>query len=155
MNIDYPDKGKYLKCLEDIGRLLYRTSCVFQSIEKDFVRNQGISTSQATLLILLLGSEDNCLNMTKIISEMNLEKSSVTRLIENLLEKGYVEKNKNREDKREIKVCLTKSGKIAADKVKNLRMDYYNNILKRLPKGQVREVMNSFEMLLDAFTEEK
>ncbi|MBN1501309.1 MAG: MarR family transcriptional regulator [Spirochaetes bacterium] len=154
MTAEIENTEKYLKCLEDIGKLLYKTSVIFQGIEKDFVKKQNISTSQATLLIMLLNRFTDDMNMTEVISEMNLEKSTVTRLIDSLVEKNYICKRKNSEDKREINVQLTYAGKHYAQILKGSRMDYYRNILKRLPKGKVREVMNSFELLVDVFKEE-
>lgn len=154
MSTEIENTEKYLKCLEDIGKLLYKTSGIFQGIEKDFVKKQNISTSQATLLIMLLNRYTDDMNMIDIISEMNLEKSTVTRLIDSLAEKKYIEKRKNSEDKREINVLLTSLGKKYALELKNTRLEYYNSIIKRLPKGKVREVMNSFELLVDVFKEE-
>jgi len=151
MNNEDVISDKYLRCLEDIGKLLYKTSNIFQAIEKEFVRKQNISTSQATLLIMILGRTGGEMNMTDIISEMNLEKSTVTRLIDSLVEKNYAAKIRNPQDRRELAVSLTTSGKKYAAELRQTRMDYYRNILKRLPKGKVREVMNAFEMVADAF----
>jgi len=142
---------RYIRCLEDIGKLVYKTSNIFQAIEKEFVRKQNISTSQATLLIRILNTPGGEMSMTRIISEMNLEKSTVTRLIDSIAEKSYVEKRRNSQDRREVAIMLTSEGKKHAASLKEERMEYYRNILKRLPKGKVREVMSSFEMVVDAF----
>lgn len=149
------DSEKYRRCLEDIGKLLYRTSAVFQTIEKDFVRAQNISTSQANMLIMIAERQGFDTNMSEMVDAMNLEKSTVTRLVDSLADKGLVIKKRSGGDRREVFLLLSDKGKRSARDLKRSRMDYYRAVLERLPKGRVREVMNSFELLLDAFDAER
>lgn len=151
MNISGTDKQKYLRCLNDIGKLLYKTSSIFQAIEKDFVRKQNISTSQAMILVLLAERHASDTNMSDIVAHMNLEKSTVTRLVDSLVRREFVVKSTNAEDRRETVVLLSAKGRTYASELKQSRMDHYRAVLERLPRGRVREVMSSFELLVDAF----
>ena len=55
------------------------------------------------------------------------------------------------EDKRVVKAKLTDKGIVVAKTIKETRLDYYKSIIKKLPKGHVREVMESFDIVIGAF----
>ncbi|MBI9101348.1 MAG: MarR family transcriptional regulator [Spirochaetales bacterium] len=145
---DYPDKEKYRLCLIDLGNLLQQTSTIFQMMEREQKKVVGFTSSQSFLMIELL----NCgeISMAGISRRMNLEKSSVTRMVKILIRDGLIEGEHSKEDRRVFNIRLTFEGQKRAEEVKNNRLEYYQKIISGLPKGHVREVMDSASILFKA-----
>jgi len=144
----YGDQEKYEKCLTDIASLLHRTSRIFQIMEREQRKETGFTDSQSFLLTLLL--EEGKLTMGEIGTRMHLEKSSVTRLVTPLKKGGFLESRSDEEDKRVLHIFLTDRGKLTARAVRESRDTYYGKLIALLPRGHVREVMNSAEVLYSA-----
>ena len=144
------EQEKYLKCVEDIGKLVQKTSRVFQLMEREQVIRDQYTTSQVSFMLELLAAPAQQLPMAEVIERMKLEKSSVTRLADNLIKYGLVIRSKDRLDKRLVFFTLTDKGIEITRELKEKRLNYYKSIITKLPKGHVREVMHSFEILLDA-----
>ncbi len=144
----YGDQEKYEKCLTDIASLLHRTSRIFQIMEREQRKETGFTDSQSFLLTLLL--EEGKLTMGEIGERMHLEKSSVTRLVSPLRAGGFLETRTDGEDRRLQHVMLTDRGRLTARAVKESRETYYGKLIALLPRGHVREVMNSAEILYSA-----
>lgn len=144
----YRDKRKYDQCVRDIGILLQRHSHIFQRMEREQHRATGFTGSQSFLLILLLDRRE--MSKGEIGDTMNLEKSSVSRLITPLERDSLVETRSLDEDRRLRIVRLTPKGKMTARAVKETREAYYRQVISHLPRGHVREVMESAETLTRA-----
>ncbi len=145
---DYPDKQKYNRCLKDIGILLQQTSNQFQLMEREQKKMNGFTSSQTFLLTELI--DTGRLSMIEVSRQMNLEKSSVSRMVDILVRDGFLEKGGDKEDKRITYITLTEKGLKEALDLRENRLDYYRRIISSLPSGHVREVMNSVEILLNA-----
>lgn len=145
---DYPDTEKYEQCVRDIGILLQRTSHLFQRMEREQRKRSGYTGSQSFLLTELQDFGE--MSMREIGRRLNLEKSSVTRLTGTLIRDGLAESRPDREDRRIQLIRLTQEGARTAEAVRNSRENYYERIISLLPRGHVREVMNSAEVLFEA-----
>ena len=148
MNNDYPDQLKYEQCLKDIAQLLQEASGIFRLMEREHVRRDGFTSSQAFLLSLLL--ERGSLSVNDIARNMKLDKSSASRLVKNLIRDNYLVNETSDQDRRFLKISLTGKGKDAAARIEEKRKEYYSSIIENLPRGHVREVMNSAEVLVGA-----
>jgi DNA-binding MarR family transcriptional regulator len=144
----YGDKAKYDRCIKDIGVLLQRSSHVFQMMEREQRRKNGFTGSQSFLLTLIL--EEGEMTMGEIGERMNLEKSTVTRLYTPLKRDNLIESTVSKSDKRVIYVKLTERGYLTAKAVKESREEYYGQLISLLPRGHVREIMSSAEVLTRA-----
>ena len=81
---------------------------------------------------------------------MNLEKSSVTRLVDNLVRDGVLNKVTDLEDKRAMRAVLTDKGRTMAQEVRASRRAFYCRLIAKLPRGHVREVLDGFGKLVKA-----
>ena len=81
---------------------------------------------------------------------MHLEISTVTRIMNNLVRDGLLLRKKSASDKRVVEAFLTDKGREAAGALQNSIETYYKDIIAYLPRGHVREVMGSVELLVTA-----
>jgi DNA-binding MarR family transcriptional regulator len=68
----------------------------------------GIVPSHGDIIVALL--QERKLTMKEIAARIDKDKSTVTALVDKLIKMGYVEKNRNLEDHREVFVSLTERG---------------------------------------------
>ncbi len=148
MKSKYIDKKKFEQCVKDISVLLQNTSTIFQMMEREHVKQNRFTGSQSFLMIQLLESQE--LSINEIAEIMNLEKSSVSRMVKILIRDDLLQKSVSDLDKRIAVISLTENGKKIATEIKKNREKYYRDIILNLPKGHVREVMNSTEILVKA-----
>ena len=64
------------------------------------------------------------ISMTELFAKLNIEKGSLTSMIDDLSKKGYVYREKNLKDRRKYMIVITEEGKkIAADFTEKLSND--------------------------------
>lgn len=155
-NIDEGDKmfeimsedEKYNRCVEDIGDLLQKTVRIFQLFERQQIKQHGFTSSQCYILLEVL--KYGSLTINEISVKMKLEISTITRIMDNLVRDKLLLRQKSIQDKRIVEAVLTEDGRQAALKLKESIMKNYQEVISYLPRGHVREVMSSVELLLIA-----
>ncbi|HWR07239.1 MarR family winged helix-turn-helix transcriptional regulator [Sporomusa sp.] len=148
MTNDSIDIDKYNRCVEDIGGLLQRTVRICQLFEREQIKVHGFTSSQCYILLEVLKS--GTLTINEISSKMNLEISTITRIMDNLVRDQLLVRNRLSHDKRVVEASLTEKGIHEANKLRESIRDYYKNVISHLPPGHVREVMSAVELLLTA-----
>ena len=139
---------KYNRCVEDIGDLLQKTVRIFQLFERQQIKQHGFTSSQCYILLEVL--KYGSLTINEISVKMKLEISTITRIMDNLVRDKLLLRQKSIQDKRIVEAVLTEDGRQAALKLKESIMKNYQEVISYLPRGHVREVMSSVELLLIA-----
>lgn len=142
------EEEKYNRCVEDIGDLLQKTVRIFQLFEREQIKQHGFTSSQCYILLEVL--KCGSLTMNEVSSKMKLEISTITRIMDNLVRDKLLLRQKSTQDKRIVEAVLTEQGKQAALNLKESIMKNYQEVISHLPRGHVREVMSSVELLLIA-----
>lgn len=142
------DQKKYNRCVEDIGELLQKAVRILHVFEREQIRIHGFTSSQCYVLLALLRSGP--LTINEISGRLNLEISTITRIMDNLVRDGFVLRQRTLPDKRVVEASLTETGVTAATKLQMGITNYYQNVIMHLPRGRVREMMGAMECLLDA-----
>ena len=71
------------------------------------------------------------ISMTELCEKLNIEKGSLTSMIDDLSKKGYVYREKNLKDRRKYMIVITEEGKqIAADFTEKLSNDLEEKFFK-------------------------
>lgn len=136
-------------CLEDIGQLIQRLVRVVQIYERDEFKKYGLTTSQCYTLIHIKDHPQH--TMQSLSEKMNLDKSTMTRILNILERDGYLMRYKDQYDKRVVIPRLTEKGILMEKKLKESTKAYYMKIVNHLPKGQVSDVLNSVSLMVSAF----
>lgn len=82
---------------------------------------------------------------TKLSNILGLKKASVTQMVQILIEKDYVKKSQNANDKRSSIIELTEKGNMLMKSEETI----YDYIIERINKALTEEELNMFEGLLD------
>lgn len=136
-------------CIKEVGETIQRMVRVFQLFERDQIKTFGFTISQCYCMLELLKSDG--LTMNELSEKMNLNTSTMTRIVDKLVRDKYIVRERLEEDRRIVVAKLTDKGKEASLKLNKGISEYYEKIIKNLPKGRVEEVLDSVSLLLNAF----
>jgi DNA-binding MarR family transcriptional regulator len=108
---------------------------------------QPLSPSAAHALAELSGGAP--LTQSQLGSRLRLEKSTISRLVGQLEERGWVERRRAEHDGRVLLLALTDQGRQMADQVASSRAAYFARLCERIPPARQGELSDALEMLVE------
>lgn len=132
--------------IKELITTFHETSRLFTSFAAHTVDEKRATMLQFKALDLIKNSSD--LSNSDIAKQLRLSKSSVTQLVERLVQAKLVTRKKSTRDKRVILLALTAAGKRERDQ---LAMQLYNNcslLLNYLSKEDVQQLLAIHKKLL-------
>ena len=136
-------------CVEEVGDLVKKLVRIFQLFERDQIKVFGVTTSQCYCLLELLSLHSP--TMYELSQKLNLNTSTVTRLVDNLVRDKLVERDRDESDRRIIKLRLTLKGRDKALNLNDSIVKYYRQIIRSIPDGELFPILESVSKLLTAF----
>lgn len=136
-------------CVDEVGELVQKLVRVFQLFERDQIKVHGFTSSQCYSLIEILKA--GSLTMNELSDKMNLDSSTMTRVIDKLVRDELIKRERDEADRRIMLVSLTDKGREAADKLNSSVNEYYKKIISSIPLGKADEVLSAVAILLKAF----
>jgi len=94
----------------------------------------------------LMGSEEG-LNNKDIAERMNLSASRITRIIDGLVKKGYVQREIDKGDRRNMKIRLSRRGNNLTNKLYNAFIEIHSEILQDIDVSQHGSLITAMENL--------
>ena len=104
-------KINFDKQVENFHREIVELIKKYQFRDRNQICGCGVSVSQCYILEVL--NADGALTMNKLAERMHLSISTVTRVVDQLLKKGFVNREEGLEDRRVRLIQLTEAGKEA------------------------------------------
>ena len=89
---------------------LIHTAAYFESEFSKFIKDFGLSPQQYNVLRILRGQSPNPILGGDLQKRMLHKMSNASRIVDKLVEKGFADRIKSDEDKRQILVSITKPG---------------------------------------------
>jgi DNA-binding MarR family transcriptional regulator len=106
--------------------------------------------TQAEFRCLRLFGTDESLNNKTIAERMNLSPSRLTRIIDGLVKKKYIRRNIDPNDRRNMKVDLSKKGKSLVQQLNKAYVDIHEEILMDIDPSQHEQLIVAMTHLLEA-----
>lgn len=136
-------------CVDEVGDLVRKLVRMFQLFERDQIRIHGFTTTQCYALIEIFRSGN--ISMKELSDRMNLNSSTMTRILDNLVRDEYIERKKSPEDRRYVMVALTEKGLTSAGVLNQSVTAYYKKIIENIPEGKLDDVLSTTDVLIRAF----
>lgn len=136
-------------CFDEVGLMIQKLVRVFQLCERDQIKIHGFTTSQCYAMLELYKS--GSLTMNELSEKMNLNSSTMTRILDNLVRDKYVLREKDESDRRIVVVGLSYSGRKAAKDLDTAVKEYYKKIIANIPEEQIEHVFKAVCILQQAF----
>jgi len=109
---------------------------------------EPVPVSEAHALMELAQAES--LGQLELAGRLGLTKSTVSRLVGKLLERGWVERARDDADARAVRLRLTGAGRTAAGQLDEARAAKFAALLAAIPEGERGTVLRSLDILAEA-----
>ncbi len=113
----------------------------------------GITVAQCHAMMEI--GKVNKISIVDLASILRLDKSTLSRTIDGMVDAGLVERLPNPEDRRYIKLTLTEQGKNLFDSINCTFDQYYQNIFAAISSEKHQLVMESLSLLVEAMAVSK
>ncbi len=117
---------------------------IISELEKNSIYN--LAPSHGNILQLLFYSNEP-LTMQDIAIKINRDKSTVTSLVNKLVQLGYVEKQKDQEDSRKTIIVLTQKGWELEHIFKDISKKLIDRVYTNISIQEQKEVINVLEKI--------
>jgi DNA-binding MarR family transcriptional regulator len=111
-----------------------------------------VPVSEAHALMEL--ARDDALTQTELGMRLRLEKSTVSRLVGQLLARGWLERERHPGDGRAVLLHLTPGGLQAAVEIEKARRVRFASLLERIPEDDRDQVVRALGILTEALDDE-
>ena len=101
-------------------------------------------------IILNAAAKNKYLRISDLHSLLAVEKSTTTRLLNPLLEKGLLTREKSASDSRIFGLTLTKSGRKTHRQVQTCLEDFFNKVAGNLPAGKEENILQAVQIWINA-----
>lgn len=128
-----------------IERLLRHVAFIVKKRGRDILSDFEITTPQFLALEVL--KDKPGITMGELCERLYLACSTATDLIDRMEKNGYLERNRDTEDRRVIRLSITEKGQNIIDQVINARRRYVDSILKQLTQEEMDQLAQSLEKL--------
>lgn len=121
----------------EILGLVYEMKKKCAAIDLRLMEQLHLSQSE----LLFFGSLDQCTGISspELAKNMGLSPSRISRVIENLVVDGYLDRNIDKTDRRAITLCLTESGKKIRSEIDKNRQECEARLLTVLPESDIEK----------------
>ena len=125
-------------------------SSLYLNYLKQYSSLYDVNKTQLRALVFMRNYGE--ISMTELCAKLNIEKGSLTSMIDDLSKKGYVYREKNLKDRRKYMIIITEEGKkIAADFTEKLSNDLEEKFFKLNDEDRRKylEAIETLETLLN------
>ncbi|OFY45062.1 MAG: hypothetical protein A2X18_14090 [Bacteroidetes bacterium GWF2_40_14] len=116
-----------------VGVFLNLVHCRFKVYMSTFFQNQGFDLTPEQFLVLDTLWDDGVQSQQEIALKINKDKNSVTKLIDALEKKNFVQRVAYKQDRRLNLIHITENGLKIKDKVTEIALDATNSIIRDIP----------------------
>ncbi len=117
-------------------------------LDKEIETTFGLTSARVFTLLAFNARE--LMKMKELSDALSLTSSTMTRMIDNLVKEGLVERGHEPRDRRLVIVKLTNEGKRLTDNIKVYKEKYFKSVMDNV-ESDGKEMASSLKTLIDAF----
>jgi len=136
----------------ELSDLIFGFVREFRLLEKEEISCYGLTVPQQSVVQEL--AKADTLTMNELSERMSVASSTMTRIVDNLVRDGIIERIGDDRDRRIVMVRLTDHGRELAKNVAVYIETCINTLLAQIPLEKQKEVLNAFKLLLDSLKKE-
>jgi DNA-binding MarR family transcriptional regulator len=134
--------------MEYLETIVSRYACTKENSSVDVCRKGELK------MIEILGKEGS-LMMSEIASRAGLSTSTVTTVMDGLVDKGLVQRERSENDRRVVSVELTKDGKNVYREIEQFHLGLVRGMLSNLSSAEQGTLISLFRKIVNNGTREK
>ncbi|BCJ98468.1 MarR family winged helix-turn-helix transcriptional regulator [Anaerocolumna chitinilytica] len=136
--------------LRELLRILVRNLGI---LEKSDASCCGISLAQCHAIVEI-GRADK-ISLVDLADILGLDKSTMSRTINNLVDAGLVLRELDMENRRYVIIQLTDNGKIIFRNTEESMNNYYQDVFNSIPEDKRDQIIESLQLLTSAVEENR
>lgn len=139
------DVDKFINTFENLARIERHNQTII-----------GVKKSEARILLcvdFLAKKNEGTVNISQISKKLLITPPSTTEFVKNLINKGYLEKHINPNDKRSISISLTDNGQKLVDSLTQYFNSLFSGIIEKLGVEQSNLLIELLDKVNSYFDE--
>lgn len=128
--------------LREIVRIVVRDLGL---LEKNDACCCGVTLTQSHVIVEIGRAKE--MNLNALAELLNLDKSTMSRTIDNLVNENIVLREVHAENRRAVKITLTEKGEGIFKEIESSMEDYYRNLMDLVPEDKKEQVLESLKIL--------
>jgi DNA-binding MarR family transcriptional regulator len=133
---------------QDVVSQILAQLAPFAALQRRAVAKGGclraISSTQLHVLFVL---GEGVMPMSRLADSLGVSLPNVTGIVDRMVERGYVERGRDDEDRRVVTVSATEAGRTAVEEIDMVRRRTIGRVLERLTPDQQRRALRTFTEL--------
>ncbi len=140
--------------LQAVGRLFLQLYDRYNRLEskryfyKDFLEELTM-IEMNTILVIGKGGDRN--KMSDIANKLGVSMGTPTVTVDRLIKKGYVERDRDEEDRRQVIVKLSEKGNSAFEDILKMKNDIVERLFSVMEHEELAALISTLEVLNDKF----
>ncbi|MBP3568163.1 MAG: winged helix-turn-helix transcriptional regulator [Lachnospiraceae bacterium] len=110
----------------------------------------GVSTTQCFIIVEI--GRNPGISVKELAEILRVDKSGVSRSVEELVQKGFVERNPSKEDRRYVVLNLLPKGQTRFEKIENDMYIKFKEVLEQIPEEKREQVVEALKLYNEACT---
>ncbi len=143
-----PEPQSYEADVQEFGELLSVMIRSFAALERSEIFCSGVTMSQCSTILAI--GKHGIMTMNALSEWMSLATSTMTRIVDNLVRDGYLQRSQDPQDRRVVRVSLTVEGEKLFQAIKEIYHRYHQKIVESIPAEEFHQVVESLTMLIEA-----
>jgi DNA-binding MarR family transcriptional regulator len=108
----------------------------------------GVTLAQCHALVEI--GRAGTISLNELAELVNLENSTMSRTVNNLVNKDLVERNLDSKDRRYVTIALTAKGHTIFESIETQMDNYFKDIFTYIPDEKRAQVLESLALIVDA-----
>ncbi|MFT4977754.1 MAG: DNA-binding MarR family transcriptional regulator [Myxococcota bacterium] len=121
----------------------------FGMFERDQVCCGTVTVQQCVVLQAL---RDGPSEVSPLADSVGRSPSAMTRLVDGLVSRGWIDRSRDASDRRRVQVQLTESGREEADRLRGLTVGAIDAVMAGIPEEKRPQVMESVRLVREAMS---
>lgn len=110
---------------------------------------KGLAPSHGDIIFALLKNEK--MTMNELARKIGKDKSTITALVNKLINQGYVQKTRDTEDNRVVFVTLTEKGRELGPMFNKVSEDLLSTVYRNISQDEREELLKTLEKIKNNF----
>lgn len=152
LQADIKQSRPFARIEEEAYLNLLRTTDALMQMESNLLKQFGLSQTQYNALRILRGAGEEGLPCGEIGERMITHDPDVTRLLDRLEAKGWVQRSRHAKDRRVVTARITAEGKTLIDPMDEPISELMGRMLGHLNETRLRQLIDLLESARNSLT---
>jgi len=133
---------------ESISQIISLNRNINRTLRHEFhglMQDSGFTFPQLSVISIL--AKNGKQKVSDVSEKMGLSDSTVSGILDRLEQKGIIERKRNKDDRRVVKIYLSNGSQEICQEFHRKREEYFAHLLKELSKQEINDIIKGLEIL--------